>query len=97
VPSSKTKKIVADEIVRQTKKAGHRTMHMAKAAYDKTEVPKRDFDKMKEAEAKRLKAKAKARKGKKPMDYMKPQTAAEQKIVDDYNAKIEAIRKSSYK
>lgn len=97
MPSPQTKKIVATEIKRQSKKVASKTMKMAKDKYDTITLPERPVDKVIAAGKAKDKAKAKTRMGKEPMDYMKPRNAAEQKIVDKYNAEIERIRKSNTK
>jgi hypothetical protein len=90
-----TKKLIATEVKRQVGKASRGAMRMGKAAYDTVSMPDRAIDKQRKADDAKAKAKAKANRGKAPMDYMKPRNATEQKLVDDYNAKIESIRKKS--
>lgn len=97
MPSPQTKKIVATEIKRQSKKVASKTMKMVKAKYDTIEAPARPVDKIRASDDAKIKAKAKSRMGKEPMDYMQPRNAAEQKIVDKYNAEIERIRKANTK
>jgi hypothetical protein len=73
------------------------TKKMGKSKYDTLSLPDRPVDKIMAAVSAKAKAKAKSRMGKEPMDYMKPRNAAEQKIVDKYNAEIERIRKANTK